>query len=258
MTLPLPIPRRQDADEQGQSSCHTQVADISRSLLHSPQENAILEAAYHKNSKPDKAERAQILRQVQMSQKEVQVGQQVLPQLGLRTHLDRSGSKTDARMTVAAPSPWILKSYWHTSASPSRRPSPPHLPKLRFRAPTTMTSPPVTMRTQTQKASGTRRQLLKRHKNHPSPCHSSISPLHQTSARLIMLLSCRKTQPKGLSRSVSGRRLRPKDQETTMTQITYLEADASVATPKCLTKKLRRRKHHHHRQARCRRSRRNP
>ncbi|EXJ77157.1 hypothetical protein A1O3_10315 [Capronia epimyces CBS 606.96] len=39
----------------------------------SPQDHAILEAAYQKNSKPDKAERAQIVSQVELGEKEVQI-----------------------------------------------------------------------------------------------------------------------------------------------------------------------------------------
>lgn len=41
--------------------------------LLSPRDHAILEAAYLKNSKPDKAERAQIVSQVELGEKEVQV-----------------------------------------------------------------------------------------------------------------------------------------------------------------------------------------
>ena len=41
--------------------------------LYSPQDHAVLETAYLKNSKPDKAERAQIVGQVNMTEKEVQV-----------------------------------------------------------------------------------------------------------------------------------------------------------------------------------------
>jgi hypothetical protein len=39
----------------------------------SPQDHAILEAAYQKNSKPDKVQRAQIVSQVSLGEKEVQV-----------------------------------------------------------------------------------------------------------------------------------------------------------------------------------------
>ncbi len=46
---------------------------FTRLTHHSPQDHAILEAAYLKNSKPDKSERAQIVSQVNMSEKEVQV-----------------------------------------------------------------------------------------------------------------------------------------------------------------------------------------
>lgn len=40
----------------------------------SPQDHAILEAAYQKNSKPDKNERVELVLKVQLSEKEVQVG----------------------------------------------------------------------------------------------------------------------------------------------------------------------------------------
>jgi len=41
--------------------------------MNSPQDHAILEAAYLRNSKPDKAERSDIVKQVQLGEKEVQV-----------------------------------------------------------------------------------------------------------------------------------------------------------------------------------------
>ncbi len=48
---------------------HRLTADPSNS----PEDYTILEAAYQKNSKPDKSERTEIVRRVALSEKEVQV-----------------------------------------------------------------------------------------------------------------------------------------------------------------------------------------
>jgi hypothetical protein len=42
-------------------------------LCNSPEDHAILEAAYQENSKPDKSERVEIVKRVTLSEKEVQV-----------------------------------------------------------------------------------------------------------------------------------------------------------------------------------------
>lgn len=42
--------------------------------LCSPRDHAILESAYQKNSKPDKEERLNLVKQVDLGEKEVQVG----------------------------------------------------------------------------------------------------------------------------------------------------------------------------------------
>ncbi|EXJ69595.1 uncharacterized protein A1O5_07631 [Cladophialophora psammophila CBS 110553] len=55
------------------SSAETSVAVKAKRRRTSPQDCATLEAAYQQNSKPDKAERAQIVRRVALGEKEVQI-----------------------------------------------------------------------------------------------------------------------------------------------------------------------------------------
>ncbi|KIW13880.1 hypothetical protein PV08_06661 [Exophiala spinifera] len=76
-----PVFQPQDAYDPDQQSMMSASAPSSasqsgtkaRRKRTSPQDHAILEAAYQKNSKPDKAERAEIVSQVNMSEKEVQI-----------------------------------------------------------------------------------------------------------------------------------------------------------------------------------------
>jgi len=69
----------------------------------SPRDHAILESAYQKNSKPDKEERLNLVKQVELGEKEVQVGlwhsaNPEIPPLANTTY--RYGFRTVDRMTV--------------------------------------------------------------------------------------------------------------------------------------------------------------
>ena len=48
-------------------------AEILLTTRDSPEDHAVLEAAYQENSKPDKSERMEIVKRVTLSEKEVQV-----------------------------------------------------------------------------------------------------------------------------------------------------------------------------------------
>jgi len=76
--------------------------------LNSPQDQAILEAEYKQNPKPNKAARAEIVEKVTLNEKEVQVRKPVLDAAGLQPdafiQIDlqelmgyRYGSRTDAK-----------------------------------------------------------------------------------------------------------------------------------------------------------------
>lgn len=65
--LVQPIPNEvSDKDEAGAYS-------RQKRRRTSPQDHALLEAAYQRNSKPDKQERIELVRQVELGEKEVQV-----------------------------------------------------------------------------------------------------------------------------------------------------------------------------------------
>ena len=70
----------------------------------SPRDHAILESAYQKNSKPDKEERLNLVRQVNLGEKEVQVslcGSSICKSTFLLTE-DRYGSRTVDKMIVGS------------------------------------------------------------------------------------------------------------------------------------------------------------
>ena len=55
--------------------------------MNSPRDHAILEAAYLRNSKPDKAERALIVSEVELGEKEVQVSTRLLRNIATFAHI---------------------------------------------------------------------------------------------------------------------------------------------------------------------------
>jgi hypothetical protein len=57
----------------------TSLKNLTRGTPCSPEDHAILEAAYVHNSKPDKAERTAIANRVALGEKEIQVGPKSLP-----------------------------------------------------------------------------------------------------------------------------------------------------------------------------------
>ena len=62
---------RSDGVQGISQTCHEEKLYIN--IFFSPQDQAILEAEYEKNSKPDKAARAEIVKRVALGEKEVQV-----------------------------------------------------------------------------------------------------------------------------------------------------------------------------------------
>lgn len=77
---------------------------IQRRKRTSPRDHATLEAAYHQNSKPDKEERAALVRQTELTEKEVQVMNAIYLPCG-SADIDRYGSKIEDKMIGGKLSP---------------------------------------------------------------------------------------------------------------------------------------------------------
>lgn len=80
-------------------------AELAADKTFSPRDHAILESAYQKNSKPDKEERLNLVKQVELGEKEVQVRLRHAAHLGstpLANTPSRSGFRTADRTTAAS------------------------------------------------------------------------------------------------------------------------------------------------------------
>ena len=86
--------------------------------MHSPEDHAILEAAYQANSKPDKAERIAIVNRVELGEKEVQA--RGVPRRTKRSvlTLPRYGFKIGDKMTDESQDHSYLMNWFLTSATP--------------------------------------------------------------------------------------------------------------------------------------------